>query len=467
MNDIAQKAWVDQQYSIQPIIDQIHEAAEVVGSTFGPAGSQAILQAIDGSVLFTRDGHTVMEFLSNKPLPGYKLLADACSSTVRKAGDGTTSTALLASALIRTGRSVREYLDDVMEFVAMPDDIRYPDKAELVRIAQQTSHDDHLGKLIGELIFELGPDGFVRGVIGEEEGYSIQNGYKLGAGVMLPDFLKIRHWNAPYAFVAKNGSVSLENPYILIINETLQDVKIIQTILKDYQDRIRWERPLLIILGDAGVEVMRYIMTNFTERRLPVFVVKAPGEAKQRFDMLTDVGYATDAFVYGKHSKGLARFDGQYGWAQMVEISNEDCRIVTSTDLSAYVAELKEQGVEDKERLSKLNGKIGTLTFRDSLTSTMRSVQLSVEDAIHATQHAQKSGFVLGGRRLWQSLAEAFPEIGEAFSDLAERLPEEGVPLDPLNTIQCVITNAFDLAQNIYESRYTVAATGGSRPSAV
>ena len=448
-------------YAIAPIIEQIHEAAAVLGSTFGPEGKLVIIQG--PTPFFTRDGHTVLQYMP-KDKPGFRLLADACATTVAKAGDGTTSTALLASALIRYCSVIGDH-QSILDYLQAS--VLQPDHAELIRIATNASHDDKLGKLIGDLIYELGEDAYIRGVVGEETSSDITTGYQCDSGPLVPDFLNISPQQAsawPFLMRTKRGGIVLREPYIILINDRIEDHKVLVKIFQDFNELTAFKAPLVFFLPDMNTEALRNIVTNFTERNLPIFLITAPGDGMQRYDMLSDIAYATGADLYGKHTKGLSRFAGCYGRAESIELDKQTCRIVTNTDLKARIAELKAGLIDDEKRLGNLSGKIGTLTIGRALQATIQDKSLNVEDAINATKSALRLGYLLGGRRLWEDLADAFPMYGEAFGDLANRLPTTGEPLDATLTVMEVIRNAFDLASKINQSGYTILSGAGARP---
>lgn len=442
------------------IIAQINEAAETLGSTFGPYGKYALITK--GDTFFTRDGVTVAKALDSNKKPGISLVVDACNATVRAAGDGTTSTALLCAALINLKKDPMPYMEGIISQIkgmAFP-----PSKEELVKVATGSAHNEQMGRLIAECAYELGEDGHIRAQYGLEDKIEVEPGYNLGSGALVPQFMSPKPMPNVHS---QNGQVTIENPLVLLIEEKIATHKAMAPVIEQYiqiagQKDGSFSRPLVIVVADMEMDALRFMVGNFMERNppAPVFLVAAPAKGMERYNILEDIRYVTGAGkVYSKYSGFmLKQFSGDFGSARQVILGEKDgefsCRIITpGADMDSRIAHIKKTQAESParaERISKLKGAVGVITFGPGLHAESKNRQLIVEDTVLACMNTLKYGFIPGGKKLWGDILPSIaPELEEAFKVLADKLPTSE-SLDSVYVIENVIRSSFSLAEQIY-----------------
>ena len=460
---------------IDAVKKQVYEAADTLAATFGPQGKYALVCPQDGRAYFTRDGVTVAQNLDRNQ-PGVNLLVDACKATVDKAGDGTTSTAILAAAFMRLGIDPTELIEKAVAYVkkaSFP-----PSQDELTQVAAAASHDLKLAKMVAECAFRLGADGHIRAEVGKKDAVTLQPGYDLGSGALIPQFMSPKK-GMPGVSKNSKGEVTIENPMVLLVEEKIAVAKALFPILESYRNKTGvfqngkftgvFKRPLVMVVGDMEEDALRFIVANFQECNVPIFLVKSPSGGQQRFDILTDLQYLVGTpKIYSKfNGVTLKQFKGDFGEADQVILSGHgegrSCRFLKKgVDLGARIDEIKateDDTPQRDERVSKLSGAVGVITFGPDLYSRLMNRQLVVEDTVLASLNAMKHGFVPGGKALWgEKLPEACPELEGAFKEIAKRLPS-GQPLDAALTVECILESAAALAGQFANTGAVVGKT--------
>lgn len=425
----------------------IAEAAEVVGSTFGPYGKGALLAPRSESPYFTHDGITVLRSWKPQSLAS-RLLVDVAEKVVQKAGDGTTTVCLLVAGLLKNSLDLREKLADVLEYVKA---LAHPaEEADVVGVATAAAKDEKLGRGIGELIYKLGVNGFVRGVRGPEFKAYRKPGYELGTGLLLPQQLLPQQLAGRYPLVQRHRqSISLQNPLVCILGHTISTREQLVPVLKAYDEACGLQRPLALVCVDIEKAPLEFLMKNFFERNppLPAFIIRgaASDDPEERFEILRDLQYATDTpHVYSRLSgktisdRGTG-FAGGFGEALSIELSMDTARFVVERNLQDRIDEIKgQEGVE--ERIGKLSGAIGVIEFSAETEAEARHIELAIEDAVLAAQGALREGYVNGGAGFWQELSEAFPHYSRAFTELSGRLPRGEVKDSAEVARQCLLS---------------------------
>lgn len=420
----------------------IVEAAEVVGSTFGPNGKASLLYPRDGHPYFTHDGITVLRAWKPRSLSS-KLLVDVAEKVVQKAGDGTTTVCLLVAGLLKNGLDLRPDLEMVLGVVKGW--AKEAEEGDIIAVATAAAKNETLGRGIGKLIYELGPTGFVRGIEGPEFKAYHKPGYELGTGLLLPQQL-----TKQFPFTLRHRqSISLQNPLVCIVGHTISAKEQVLPILKAYEEESRMQRPLALVCTDIEKGPIEFLVKNFFERNppLPVFIIRgaASENPEERYEILRDLQFATGCpHVYSKLSgktistKGVG-FAGGFGEAVSIELSMNTARFVVDTALNERIEEIKgQEGVE--ERIAKLSGAIGVVEFSAETRAETKNVELAIEDAVLAAQGALREGYVYGGASFWKQLAEKFPTYAPAFQELSGRLPEGEVKDSAEVARQCFLS---------------------------
>ena len=398
----------------------IDKLADAVVSTLGPNGRNVVIYKNEMEPpQSTKDGVTVAKSFSlNDPSEalGTLLIKQAAIKTADKAGDGTTTSTLLARDMISLGLN---HLDSGKNAVAIKRQIDIATKeviSELQKnISEDISSEDQLeqiatisanndletGKLIAKAIDKVGLEGVVH--IAESktgdtyletvEGMQFDRGYK-----------------SPY-FVTDNNSMScfLDNPAILIMDHKLNTVKELLPILEAVSSQ---GKSLLIIAEDIDNEALATLIVNKMRGTVNVCAVKAPDFGDRRKLVLEDIAITTGGQVFSKE-KGMKLDKFSWDWfgeARTVTVEKEKTTIVdgkgTVEGNEARIEELqqqigKAQTPYEKEqlqnRLSKFVGGVAIVHVGGNTETEMLEKKDRVDDALHATKAAIEEGIVPGG----------------------------------------------------------------------
>lgn len=395
------------------IIAGINKLGKAVSSTMGASGHCVVYEDGMGKPNITKDGVTVAESVVLKdPVEniGATLIKQAAKNTVKEAGDGTSASIVLSMALLEAleeNRSlgvrelkdglesglikINEYLDSIKIDVT---------KEMLTDVASISCNNDRvLGKVIGDAFAKVGKDG----VVMIEDSPTNETYADVIDGVQVNSKLK-----SPYFITDKGREVAeLENPYVLILESPLANIRKIKIILEEIQ---RTSRPLLII-GDVEDQPLKVLMANKLKGNIKVNVIDPPSLRSIRQDTLEDLSIITGAKVINE-SLGddidLITLD-LLGEVDKCVTDSKKTVLITSNEndkLSERIDFVKSKLKEDKsgyaqkklrERLAMLAGKVGVIYVGADSDVELKEKKDRVDDAVHATKAAYEGGIVSGG----------------------------------------------------------------------
>lgn len=398
----------------------INTLANIVTTTLGPNGRNVIYYD-NGSVLSTKDGVTTAKQISKLEDPiedlGAQMLKQASIRTANSAGDGTTTSTLLAQQIINEGLS---YLDRGSNAVEIKKGIDIATKEiiaemyknivteissedQLEQIATISSNgDDEVGKLISTALQKVGREG----VVHIEESKSGDTYLETVEGMQFN-----RGYKSPY-FVTNNNDMSctLENPLILIADKKFTTVKELLPILESVSSQ---NRPLLIIAEDIDSEALATLIVNKMRGVVKICAVKAPDFGDRRKLILEDIAILTGGQVFSI-DKGMKLDKFSWDWfgqSRLVTITKEQTTIIDGKGkediISKHIEELQTQ-IENvklssyeveklQERLAKFVGGIAIIHVGGNSEIEMKEKKDRVDDALHATKAAIEEGIVPGG----------------------------------------------------------------------
>ena len=404
----------------QGLLRGIDKLADAVVSTLGPNGRNVVIfRGHNEAPQSTKDGVTVAKsFLTSDPEEhlGQLLLRQAAMKTADKAGDGTTTSTLLAREMIKSGLSaldngenavkIKRDIDQTVKLVIsnMKDGIAEDISGEnqLEQIATISSNnDEETGKLIAKAIEKVGLEGVVHveesktgdTYLETVEGMQFNRGYK------------------SHFFVTDNNTMSctLEDPYILIADHKFTTVKELLPILESVSNT---NKSLLIIAEDIDAEALATLIVNKARGILKVAAVKAPDFGDRRKLILEDIATLTGGTVFDK-DKGMKLDKFSYDWfgeARTVTITKEETTIVDGKGdeeaINQRVGELQAQIDKSdtpfvteqlQNRLAKMVGGVSIIHVGGMTEVEMREKKDRVDDALHATKAALEGGIVPGG----------------------------------------------------------------------
>jgi chaperonin GroEL len=411
-------------------VDILSNAVKV---TLGPKGRNVVLEKKFGAPSITKDGVTVAnEIELEDPIEnmGAQMVKEVASKTADIAGDGTTTATVLAQSIISEGlkmvaagsnpmdlkRGIDKAVSKVVEHLKTQSQTVGNDSSKIQQVASISANNDpEIGKLIAEAMKKVGKEG----VITVEEARGTETGIEVVEGMQFD-----RGYISPY-FVTNSEKMEaeLENPYILIYDKKISNMKDVLHILEKVA---QGGRPLLIIAEDLEGEALATLVVNKLRGTLKVAAVKAPGFGDRRKEMLQDIAVLTKGIVISEEQGyKLESADLSYlGTAATVSIDKDNTTIVggkgKKEDITARINQIKAQ-IEtttsdyDKEklqeRLAKLSGGVAVLNIGAATEMEMKEKKDRVDDALHATRAAVEEGIVPGGGVAFVRAIEALDKV--------------------------------------------------------
>lgn len=401
------------------LIKGIDILADAVVSTLGPNGRNVVIgKGIIEAPQSTKDGVTVAKNIvlkePNQEL-GVQLVKWAAIKTADKAGDGTTTSTLLAREIIKNGLSAldnkqnavqikRDIDKATQEVIAslknMSEDIG--EESQLQQIATVSANNDsEVGKLIVTAVDKVGQ----QGVVHIESSRTADNYIETVEGMQFA-----RGYKSPY-FVTNNNDMTsvLENPAILIVDGRLSSVKELLPILEAVGAQ---GKSLLIIAEDIDNEALATLIVNKMRGTLSVCAVKAPDFGDRRKLILEDIAITTGGTVFSK-DKGMKLDKFSWDWfgeARVVTIEKEQTTIVDGKGdietIESRIEEIQAQVTKSKtpyeteqlqNRLAKFVGGVAIIHVGGYTETEMNERKDRVDDALHATKAAIEEGILPGG----------------------------------------------------------------------
>ncbi len=398
----------------QQIMQGVEKLSNAVKSTLGASGKCVIYEDALGKPVITKDGVTVAEsvvLLHPVENIGATLIKEAASNTVKEAGDGTTTSTVLAHSLLKIANKhldeeeVRELKSGIISGAEKV--MVYLDKASievkgdmLKQVASiSCNNDTELGDKIGQAYEKVGKNGIVL----MEESDTNETYVEFVDGVQFDSGLKSQH----LATDKNKGTATLENPYVLIVSSPIPNIRRIQNVLEHV---IKNKRSLLIV-ADVDQQAYATLLANKVKGNIKVNIVDLPGFGVTKQSTLEDLAILTGAQiineelgddldliqpnVLGEAFKSVT--DDKNTVLQVAE-ANEDIalRII---DVEKQISEETNPFFKKKleQRLSMLTGQVGIVYVGANSKVELKEKKDRVEDAIYATKAAYKEGIVPGG----------------------------------------------------------------------
>jgi chaperonin GroEL len=400
------------------LVAGIDKLADAVVATLGPNGRNVVIANDQGYPQSTKDGVTVAKSISlsdNVEEVGASMVKQAAIKTADGAGDGTTTSTLLAREMVKAGlthlnnganaveikRGIDAAVKQVVEAIRTnSEDITSEEQLEQVATIS-ANNDPEIGKLIAIAMNKVGREG----VVTIEESKSGETYLETVEGIQFN-----RGFKSPY-FVTNNATMSavLDKPYILIADERFTTVKEMLPILEAVSGT---GRSLLIIAEDIDNEALATLVVNKMRGTLAVCAVKAPDFGDRRKLILEDIAVLTGGEVFSKE-KGMKLDKFSWDWfgeARTVTVNKESTTIVDGKGETGRIEariEALQQQIEQattpfeveklQERLAKFVGGVGIIHVGGNTETEMKEKKDRVDDALQATKAAIEEGIVPGG----------------------------------------------------------------------
>ena len=392
--------------------------ANAVKQTLGPRGRNVVLEKSFGAPTITKDGVSVakeIELQDKFENMGARMVKAVASKTSDVAGDGTTTATVLAQAIVREGMKTVAAGHNPMDIKRGIDAAVIAAVEELAKLSKpcedsksiaqvgtiSANLDESIGSKIAEAMEKVGKEG----VITVEEGSTLEMELEVVEGMQFD-----RGYVSPY-FInnQETMSVELENPYILLHDKKISNVRELLPVLEGVA---KSGKALLIVAEDVEGEALATLVVNNMRGIVKVCAVKAPGFGDRRKAMLEDIAVLTGGTVIAEEvglSLEKAKLD-DLGRAKKVQVTKENTTLIDGAgkklDIEGRVKQIRAQIEEStsdydkeklQERVAKLAGGVAVIKVGAATEIEMKEKKARVEDALHSTRAAVEEGVVPGG----------------------------------------------------------------------
>ena len=416
--------------SLKSGVDTLADAVKI---TLGPKGRNVVLDRKFGAPLITNDGVTIAKEidLGDKfENMGAQLIKEVSIKTNDVAGDGTTTAAVLAQAIIREGlKNIAAGANPMVlkKGIALATDktveelkkISKPiaNKKAIADVASVSAGDEEIGSLIADAFEKVGKDG----VITVNEGKGLKTELSVVEGMQFD-----RGYASPYMMTNTDKmEAELDSPVILVTDKKISNFQDIVPLLENI---IKTGAKLMIIAEDIEGDALTNLVLNKLKGILNVVAVKAPGFGDRRKAMLEDIAILTGATLVSSDlgfELQNVTFD-MLGRAKSVKVDKDKSIIVGGAgnpdEIAARVASIRKQIAETtsdydreklSERLAKLAGGVAVVNVGAATEVEMKERKLRIEDALAATRAAVEEGVIPGGGTALLSVAPAVYKFAE------------------------------------------------------
>ena len=402
----------------EKLLKGVEQVYKTVVTTLGPRGRFVLIENPGSAPTATKDGVTCAKNVDlEDPVEnmGAQLMKTAAEGTNEAAGDGTTTSTVLAYSILREGmksvasgaspvclkKGIDTAVEDAVKFLhKMSKEVGSREDIEAVA-SISANNDKEIGSLIAEAIDKVGSDG----VVTTEESKTMETSVEFVDGMKFDKgFL-----SAYFCDDKDTGTTTLEDPVILMYDKKITNV---QTLLPALEMSKSSGKPMLIIAEDIETEALSTLILNRIRGILNVIAVKSPGFGDRKKDLLEDIAVVTGGKVITEElgmSLDKVTWD-DLGHAKSIKISRTSTTIVdgagSAEAISERVSEIKSslasansdyEKEKLQERLAKLAGGVAVIRIGANTEAELKEKKYRVEDALNATRAAIEEGIIPGG----------------------------------------------------------------------
>ncbi|TKW36740.1 hypothetical protein SEVIR_1G002400v4 [Setaria viridis] len=448
--------------AIRKLQNGVNKLADLVGVTLGPKGRNVVLESKYGSPKIVNDGVTVAKEVElEDPVEniGAKLVRQAAAKTNDLAGDGTTTSVVLAQGMITEGvkivaaganpvqitRGIEKTAKALVnELQKMSKEVEDSELADVAAVSAGNNYE--IGNIIAEAMAKVGR----QGVVTLEEGKSAENNLYVVEGMQFD-----RGYISPYFVTdSEKMTVEYENCKLLLVDKKINNARDLITIL---EDAIRGGYPILIVAEDIEQEALATLVVNRLRGALKIAAIKAPGFGERKSQYLDDIATLTGGTVI-RDEVGLSldKADKEVlGTAAKVVVTKDSTTIVgdgtTQEEVNKRVMQIKNQiEATDQEyekeklneRIAKLSGGVAVIQVGAQTETELKEKKLRVEDALNATKAAVEEGIVVGGGCTLIRLASKVDAIIETLDNDEQKVGAEIVRKSLSYPLKLIAKNA-------------------------
>ncbi|MFI0151875.1 chaperonin GroEL [Streptomyces lydicus] len=409
----------------------MNQLADAVKVTLGPKGRNVVLEKKWGAPTITNDGVSIakeIELEDPYEKIGAELVKEVAKKTDDVAGDGTTTATVLAQALVREGlrnvaaganpMALKRGIERAVEAVSaalleQAKDVET--KEQIASTASISAADTQIGELIAEAMDKVGKEGVI----------TVEESQTFGLELELTEGMRFDkgYISAYFATDMERMEASLDDPYILIVNSKIGNVKDLLPLLEKVMQS---GKPLLIIAEDVEGEALSTLVVNKIRGTFKSVAVKAPGFGDRRKAMLGDIAILTGGTVISEEV-GLKLENASLdllGRARKVVITKDETTIVDGAGDSEQVqgrvnqirAEIENSDSDYdreklQERLAKLAGGVAVIKAGAATEVELKERKHRIEDAVRNAKAAVEEGIVAGGGVALLQASQVFEKL--------------------------------------------------------
>jgi chaperonin GroEL len=402
----------------QKILNGVNKLADNVAATLGPKGRNVILSKGGDKPIITKDGVTVANFVElEEPFEhaAASLLKQAASETNNIAGDGTTTSTVLAREILRNSQKylvagsspveMKKGMDKAVTQITnkIKEDSQSVESTEDVQHVATISAngDEHIGKLIAKAASQVGHDGsiLVQAAGALETSLDLVEGFRFPSGYFSQSFVTDERRNA----------VTYEDALFFVTDHKIDNVKAILPVL---ELAARENKPLVLVAENVEGQALAALIMNSVRGSMKVVAVKAPGYGKERINLMKDLCLATGAKfmnrALGASLDSVKLVD--FGLCKKIEVLKNETTIMGGAadwekideKIDALKSEIKQtEDVEEcrkiQQRITRLSSGVAIINVGGLTEVEMTEKKHRIEDALAAVKSAQEEGIVPGG----------------------------------------------------------------------
>ena len=416
----------------------IDTLADSVKVTLGPRGRNVVLDKKFGPPLVCSDGVTIakeIELPDSFENMGAQLIKEAATKTNDAAGDGTTTSIVLAQAIINEGfknvtagsnpmaikRGIERAVEAIVaELHGMSQPVETRDR--IGQVASLSAHEDAIGETIAEAMEKVGKDG----VITVEESKGLADEIEYVEGMQID-----RGYISPYFITNSDRMESVIEDATVIITD--KKISAVADLLPALEKLLQvGKKNVVVVAEDVDGEALATLVVNKLRGTLNILSVKAPGFGDRRKAMLEDIAILTGGSVISEEtgSKLDSAVVEDFGQARRVSSSKDETTIVegrgSESDIQARINQIKTQIEETtsefdreklQERMAKLSGGVAVIKVGAATEIELKERKARVEDALSATRSAVEEGIVPGGGVALVRAQRALEPLGSGTDD--------------------------------------------------
>ncbi|MET7810663.1 chaperonin GroEL [Streptomyces sp. NPDC005395] len=409
----------------------MNQLADAVKVTLGPKGRNVVLEKKWGAPTITNDGVSIakeIELEDPYEKIGAELVKEVAKKTDDVAGDGTTTATVLAQALVKEGlrnvaaganpMALKRGIEKAVEAVSaalleQAKDVET--KEQIASTASISAADTQIGELIAEAMDKVGKEGVI----------TVEESQTFGLELELTEGMRFDkgYISAYFATDMERMEASLDDPYILIANSKISNVKDLLPLLEKVMQS---GKPLLIIAEDVEGEALSTLVVNKIRGTFKSVAVKAPGFGDRRKAMLGDIAILTGGEVISEEV-GLKLENATLdllGSARKVVITKDETTIVDGAGSADQVqgrvnqirAEIENSDSDYdreklQERLAKLAGGVAVIKAGAATEVELKERKHRIEDAVRNAKAAVEEGIVAGGGVALLQASQVFEKL--------------------------------------------------------